>query len=516
MASDPIISVRALSKAFSGVTVLHNIDFDIYPGEVHAVVGENGAGKSTLVKIISGVHLPTHGEIFLDGKPVKIPNPHVARELGIALIHQEPLTFPDLDVTENIFAGHTREGKARFIDWKKKRQQARELLDSLDLTIDENALVRGMPIADQQMVEITCALSTNAKVIIMDEPTAALSQGEVKSLFNIIDKLKRKGKAIVFIGHRLEEIEKIADRVTVLRDGEKVGERFMRELNIDQLVQMMIGRTVKELIGKEKVPIGDVRLELKNLTLPGKFRDISLKVRSGEIVGMAGLVGAGRTDVGQAIFGIHPAETGEILMDGKPLHIRNPAEAIKKGIALVPEDRAVSGLLLPFSIERNMTFATLDKVSNGGFINSQAEDKVVGQYVDELQIKIRSTDQEVRELSGGNQQKVVLSKWLMAEPEILILDEPTRGVDVGAKAEVYKLISKLVKAGKAILMISSELPEIMQLSDRVYVMSEGRITAEFDRGELDSELIMTAASSVASRAAAAAAAAAASAEVGNG
>ena len=499
MEVNPVISVKGLTKAFSGVTVLHNIDFDIYPGEVHALLGENGAGKSTLVKIISGVYKPTHGEIFIEGKPTRIPNPHTARQMGIALIHQEPLTFPDLNVTENIFAGNTREGNTKLIDWRKKRQQARELLDRLELSISETAPVRGMPIADQQMVEIACALSTNAKVIIMDEPTAALSQGEVKSLFEIVNKLKKQGKAIVFIGHRLEEIEQIADRVTVLRDGEKVGERFMRDIDIDQIVQMMIGRTVKELITKETVPIGEVRLEVRNLTLPGKFRDISLTVRSGEIVGMAGLVGAGRTDVGQAIFGIQPALHGEILIDGKPVHIRRPSQAIKRKIALVPEDRAVSGLLLPFSIKMNMTFATLEQFSQSGFMNKAKEDNIVAQYISDLQIKLFNTDQEARELSGGNQQKVVLSKWLMTKPEILILDEPTRGVDVGAKAEVYKLINNLARAGKAILMISSELQEIMQLSDRVYVMCEGHITAEFDRSELDGERIMTAASSVASR-----------------
>lgn len=494
MLGKPIIQVKGMTKAFSGVTVLHNVDFDIYPGEVHALLGENGAGKSTLVKIISGVHQPTSGDIYIDDKIVKIPNPHAGRALGLALIHQEPLTFPDLSVTENIFAGNTRDGKRSSIDWKKKRKQASELLNGLGICIDETAQVRGMPIADQQMVEIACALSTNSRVIIMDEPTAALSSGEVKKLFNIVNKLKEQGKAIVFIGHRLEEIAQIADRVTVLRDGEKVAERLMSEINIEQIVQMMIGRTFKELIAKEKVPIGEVRLELKNLSLPGKFSNISLSVRSGEIVGLAGLVGAGRTDVGNAIFGIAPPESGEIYLDGKPIKVKTPADAIKKGIAMVPEDRAIAGLLLPFTIEHNMTFATLDKISNAGWISESKEDKMVAGFVKELQIKLRDTDQEARELSGGNQQKVVLSKWLMTEPEILILDEPTRGVDVGAKAEVYKLISSLARAGKAILMISSELPEILQLSDRVYVMSEGRLTGEFNRSELSDERIMTAAS----------------------
>lgn len=487
-----IIQVKNMTKAFSGVTVLRNVDFDIYPGEVHALIGENGAGKSTLVKIIGGALSPTHGEIFIDGKKVNIPNPLAARKLGIALMHQEPLTFPDLDVTENIFAGNTRDGKP-FINWNKKRKIARKLLDSLEMDVRETAIVKGMPIAGQQMVEIICALSIEAKVIIMDEPTAALTLDEVNKLFNIIRKLKAQGKAIIFIGHRLEEIEIIADRITVLRDGNKVGERLAKDTPRDMMVQLMIGRTLSEQMEKEEISIGEMLLKVENLSIPGKFEDISIEIRKGEIVGMGGLIGSGRTEVARAIFGLTPPKSGKIFIKGKEEKINNPMEAISKGIAMVPEDRSAGGLFMTFTVEHNMTFASLDKISKWTWLNFKKEDLLVEGYIKNLSIMLRDANQEVRELSGGNQQKVVLSKWLMTQPEIILLDEPTRGIDVGAKAEVYKLINNLAKEGKAILLISSEMEEIIQLSDRVYVMSEGRIAASLGREELSEETIMTAA-----------------------
>jgi len=491
----PIVSVKNVSKSFSGVTVLKNIDFDLYPGEVHALLGENGAGKTTLVKIISGVFPPTKGEIYFKGKKTAINNPHAAREMGIALIHQEPLTFPDLNVTENIFVGHTKEGKSPTIDWKKKRERARELLKSLGVNMDERALVKGMSIADQQMVEITSALSQNAEVIIMDEPTAALSLGEVETLFKIIKKLKKQGKAIVFIGHRLEEIEVVSDRITVLRDGEKVGEMQTEGTKKEQMVQMMIGRSVNEQIHKENNKIGEPLLKLEKGYVLGKFKDISIEVKRGEIVGMAGLVGAGRTEVAEAIFGLDPLQKGKLFYKGKRVKITNPKQAIDKGMALVPEDRAKAGLLLPFTIQKNVTFAILKKIAKFGWIKVKKEKQHVEDYIQKLDIKLRDMKQEAQELSGGNQQKVVLSKWLLTTPDLLILDEPTRGIDVGAKAEVYKLINSLAQQGKGILMISSELPEIMALSDKVYVMCEGRLTGEFERKELVEDKIMTAASS---------------------
>jgi ABC-type sugar transport system ATPase subunit len=498
----PIVNAKKITKTFSGVTVLKDVDFDICAGEVHALVGENGAGKSTLVKIISGVYAPAEGELFIEGSPVRFKGPHAARQAGIALIHQEPLTFQDLNVAENLYLGHTRGSGSPFLNWAELYRKTDELLSSLGVRMKARDPVRGMTIADQQMIEIACALSQNAKVIIMDEPTAALSHGEVDTLFEMIERLKKQGKCIVFIGHRLDEILRIADRITVLRDGRLVGECPREEADQDKLVHMMINRTFKELIVKETVPIGDVLLEARGLTYPGQYYDINLKVRRGEIVGMAGLVGAGRSETASAIFGTNPALSGDIYIKGEKTVIRNPLQAMRKGISMVSEDRARTGLITPFSIKYNMTFAVLYKIAAAfGFIRNKQENELVAKYVSYLNVRMRDTEQPVRELSGGNQQKVVIAKWLLTESEILILDEPTRGIDVGAKAEVYKLINELAKQGKAILMISSELPEILQLSDRVYVMCEGHITGEFSRDELDSRKIMTAASTVRQRSA---------------
>ena len=490
----PVVSARHIVKSFSGVVVLNDVNFDIYPGEVHALIGENGAGKSTLMKIISGVHAPTKGELLLEGKPVSFKTPHAARAAGISLIHQEPLTFQDLNVTENIYLGHTRGTGSPVIDWKQKYKEAGELLESLDVAMKPKDPVKGMSIADQQMIEIASALSQNAKVIIMDEPTAALSKGEADNLFQIVERLKSQGKAIVFIGHRLNEILQISDRITVLRDGQYVGECFAKDVDENDLVEMMIGRKMSDLIVKEDAEIGDVLLETEGLTYPGMYYDVNIKVRRGEIVGMSGLVGAGRSEVASAIFGVQPALSGTIKLNGKEVKIKNVRDAMKKRIAMVPEDRAKAGLVLPFSIRWNMSFAFLKKIVKKGIVDAKREKKFVDEYSKYLNVKMREDTQAVKELSGGNQQKVVIAKWLLTEPDLLILDEPTRGIDVGAKAEVYKLISELAKQGKAILMISSELSEILQLSDRAYVMCEGHVTAEFDRHELDGANIMLAAS----------------------
>jgi ABC-type sugar transport system ATPase subunit len=490
--TEPVLKTKGITKAFGGVIVLRNVDFNIYPREVHALIGENGAGKSTLVKILDGALSPTYGEIFLKGQEIKIPNPLVARKLGIALIHQEPQIFPDLDVTENIFVGHTKDNGDLFINWREKRKIARELLDSLNLNIDEKAPLKGMSIADQQMVEIICALSTNAEVIIMDEPTAVLAPDEVKILFNVIEKLKEQGKSIVFISHRLDEVKIIASRITVLRDGNKVCERMAKNTTIDLMIQLMIGRTLNEQIIKEETTVGETLLEVKNLTLPGQFKNVSIKVNRGEIVGIAGLLGAGQTEVACSIFGITPPESGKIIIKGKEEKINSPIEAIKKGLALVSEDRLQTGLLLPLSVKHNMTLSTLDKISKLTWINFKQEDSLVETYIKRLSIVVRDTNQAVAEISGGNQQKIVLSKWLMTQPEIYILDKPTRGIDVGAKAEVYNLINTLAKEGKGVLMISNELEEIVRLCDRAYILSEGIITAVLERKELSEERIMKA------------------------
>jgi ABC-type sugar transport system ATPase subunit len=495
VSKEPIVKAKGVSKTFSGVKVLDNVDFDIRPGEVHALIGENGAGKSTLVKIISGVHQPTTGTLTVEGVQARFKNPHAAREAGIALIHQEPLTFQDLNVTENLYLGHTRGKGKPLINWNDLYKKSDELLEKLGVKMRSRDPVRGMSIADQQMIEIASALSQNAKVIIMDEPTAALSHGEVATLFDMIRRLKEQGKAIVFIGHRLEEILEIADTITVLRDGALVGERPAAGATTDELVHMMINRSIKELIVKETVPIGDVVLETKNLTFPGQYYDVSIKVRQGEIVGMAGLVGAGRSETAAAIFGTQPAASGEVWIKGKKVDIKNPLVSMKNGVAMVSEDRARTGLITAFTIKYNMTFAVLRNIiSKLGFVNRKKENEMVAEYSKYLNVKMRDPDQTVKELSGGNQQKVVIAKWLLTQSDVLILDEPTRGIDVGAKMEVYRLINELAKQGKAILMISSELPEILQLSDRVYVMSDGHITAEYNRDELDGQKIMTAAS----------------------
>lgn len=492
--TEPILKTKGITKAFSGVIVLRNVDFNIYPGEINALIGENGAGKSTLVKILDGALRPTYGEIFLKGQKIEIPNPLVARKLGIALMHQEPQIFPDLDVTENIFAGHTKDSGDPFINWREKRKIARELLDSFNLNIDEKALLRDMSIADQQMIEIICAISTNAKVIIMDEPTAALTPGEVKILFSVIEKLKERGKSIVFVSHRLDEVKIIASRITVLRDGNKVCERMAENTTRDLMVQLMIGRTLNKQITKKETTVGETLLEVKNLTLPGQFKNVSIKVNRGEIVGIAGLLGAGQTEVVCSIFGITTPESGKIFIKGKEEKINNPAEAIRKGLALVPEDRLQAGLLLPLSVKHNMTLPSLGKISKLTWINFKQEDSLVEAYIKRLSIILRNTNQAVAEISGGNQQKIVLSKWLMTQPEIYILDKPTRGIDVGTKAEVYNLINTLAKEGKGVLMISTELEEIVHLCDRAYIMSEGIITEVLERKELSEERIIKATS----------------------
>jgi ABC-type sugar transport system ATPase subunit len=493
MQNNPIIQTKGISKSFTGPLVLENVDFDLLPGEIHALIGENGAGKSTLMKIICGVFPPTGGAIFLNGAETHITSPHKAAELGIVLIHQEPLIFPDLNVTENIFAGHSRRSGKKYINWKEKFREAEALIAPLNVNFKPGDKVAGMSVADQQMVEIVSALSQDARVIVMDEPTAALTSEEVNNLFKIIRMLKAEGRSIIFISHRLDEIKAISDRVTILRDGKKIDTRMTADVTQDDIIRMMVGRSITEQIPKETAAIGEVALEVKNLTRNGQFHDISLFVRKGEIVGLAGLVGSGRTEVAQTIFGINPADSGTVTVGGKPLSMRSPAEAIAKKVAYVTEDRQHDGLFLDFTIANNIRSAAYWKVYKNGVFQPDAERKVVSEYAEKLRIRMYSPKQRVKELSGGNQQKTVLSKWMLSEPDVLILDEPTRGIDVGAKAEVYHFINELVKQGKAVLMISSEMAEILGLSDRTYVMHEGRINAVFDRHEMNEEVILLAA-----------------------
>lgn len=488
----PLLTASGVSKSFGGISALQDVQFAVCPGEVHALLGENGAGKSTLIKILTGVYQPDAGEIRLDGHPVHFPSTRDALAAGIAAIYQEPSLFPDLDIAENIFVGRQPVRGGR-IDWRKMASEAEMLLRSLGVHLDPRAKARTLSVAQQQMVEIARALSTNARVLIMDEPTSSLTLAEVDELFGIVRQLRERGTAIVFISHRLEELFQIADRVTILRDGRYVTTRSMQGISTGEMIQLMVGRTLDDLFPKVDVTVGAPLLQVRDLSRAGVFENVSLDVRAGEIVGMAGLVGAGRTDVACAIFGAEPATGGTIVLNGKTVQINTPQDAMALGIAYVPEDRQHHGLVLPMSIAQNITLPILNRFRKRGFLHARSERGVAGSAADKLEVKRAGTWQPARELSGGNQQKVVLAKWLETNPRILILDEPTRGIDVGTKAAVHGLMGELAAAGMAILMISSELPEVMGMSDRVIVMREGRVTAHLARADATQEAIMLAA-----------------------
>ncbi len=492
---NPILETKGIYMAFGGVDVLKNVDLEVRPGEIHALVGENGAGKSTLAKIIAGVHQPRAGTIEINGQPTQIPSPHAATDLGIALIHQEPLTFPDLDVAENIYVGRQLIGSIPgWISWGSMYKRAAELLESLGVQLDPHAKVRGLSIANQQMVEMASALSKNAKILLMDEPTAALTPSEVEDLFKIMRRLRDQNTAIVFVSHRLEEIFAVCDRITVLRDGEMVGTRNVKDSSIEEIIRMMVGRPLSALFQKTSAQeIGKPMLEVSGLSRKMKFQDISLQVHAGEIVGLAGLVGSGRTEVARALFGTLDIDAGTVRIDGQAVKIQSPRDAMAKGLTYLPEDRQRHGLLMPMSISQNATLSVLERISNHGWLREQSEREVTTEYVEKLHVVLRDVSQPVRELSGGNQQKVVISKWMLVNPKVMILDEPTRGIDIGAKSEVHRLMGELAAQGMAILMISSELPEILAMSDRVLVMREGRISGRFDRSDATQERIMAAA-----------------------
>ena len=491
--SEPILRMTNIVKNFAGVQALRGVDFDLYPGEVHAILGENGAGKSTLIKVITGVHQPNDGEIYLDGRQVHFANPLESRQHGIAAIYQEPSLFPDLDIAENIFVGRQPMGVGRRVAWRRMYRGAAELLDSLGVELSPKTKARDLSVAQQQMVEIARALSVNAKILIMDEPTSSLTLAEVEDLFRIARRLREAGTAIVFISHRLEDLFELADRVTVLRDGDYVGTREMAGVTTEELIQMMVGRTLSDLFPKQEVEAGEVALKVDGLTLPGVFADVSFELRKGEILGMAGLVGAGRTDVARTIFGIATAAAGAIEIDGRPVKIRSPQQAMNLGLAYVPEDRQHHGLVLPMNLSQNITLPILSEYARGGWLKKGAELEAAQRAASQMAVKAASLWQKAQELSGGNQQKVVLAKWLSTHPRILMLDEPTRGIDVGTKAAVHALMSELAAQGMAILMISSELPEILGMSDRIIVMREGRVTAQLTRAEATQEKIMLAA-----------------------
>jgi rhamnose transport system ATP-binding protein len=487
---DNILELKQISKSFSGVEVLHGVSFELRPGEVHALLGENGAGKSTLVKVMTGIHQPDGGQIFLNGEQVYFPDTRESRRAGIAAIYQELSLFPDLDVAENIFVGRQPLSSGRRINWRKLYKEADQLLTSLGVHLDLKQKARSLSIAQQQMVEIARAFSIDARILIMDEPTSSLTLNEVADLFRLVHRLREQGTAIIFISHRLEELFEIADRVTVLRDGYYVDTRPMDQVTRDDLIRLMVGRTITNLFPKQDVKAGEVMLKVEHLTRAGAFEDVSFELHRGEILGMAGLIGAGRTDVARAIFGVEPSTSGSIQIEGQEIQIHSPQQAIDLGLAYVPEDRQTHGLIPPMNLIANLSLPTLNHYVRRGWLQAKAEQSAAFEVARQMEVRANNIWQKARELSGGNQQKIVLGKWLSTKPRILILDEPTRGIDVGTKAAVHELMSQLASEGIAILMISSELPEVLGMSDRILVMREGHMTATLSRAEATQEKIL--------------------------
>jgi rhamnose transport system ATP-binding protein len=488
----PRAELRGISKRFAATQALDDVSLDLRPGEIHALVGENGAGKSTLVKILAGIHQPDSGTIWLDGEQTQIHGPAQSRALGIAVVHQEPRLFPDLTVAENVFIGHAPAGRLGTIDWGGTRRAAQALFRQLDVQFDVDAPVRGLSMADQQLIEIAKSLSVEARVLILDEPTASLSAHEVERLFTIVRRLRDRGVAVLFVSHRLDEVFQLCDRATVFRDGKHVVTTATSDLTTANLVRHMVGRAVS-LFPKVETTVGDVLLEVRGLTRVGVFRDVAFSVRAGEIVGFAGLVGAGRTEVARVLFGIDQPDGGEIRLGGMPVSFASPSAAMHAGIAYLPEDRHQEGLVLDFTIAQNVTLPIMPRLFPRLLVRSSIERKVARDYTRQFNVRMTGVDQLVGALSGGNQQKVVLAKWLAAKPKVLILDEPTRGIDIGAKVEVHRIISELAGSGLGIILISSDLPEVLAMSDRILVLHEGRITAEIPRERATEERVMFAA-----------------------
>jgi rhamnose transport system ATP-binding protein len=488
----PSVALRGVSKRFAATQALSDVTLELRAGEIHALVGENGAGKSTLVKILAGIHTPDTGTVELDGHAVVLRGPGHARDLGIAVVHQEPRLFPDLSVAENVYLGHTPSGPLGSVDWRAMRRDAKALFDVLDVRFDVQAPVRGLSMADQQLIEIAKALSVEAKVLVLDEPTASLSAHEVERLFTIVRGLRDRGVAVLFVSHRLGEVFDLCDRATVLRDGKHVITTVTRELTTGDLIRHMVGRQVS-LFPKVETEVGEVLLEVEGLTRTGEFEDVSFAVRAGEIVGMAGLVGAGRTEVARVLFGIEQRDAGTVRVAGREVSFAGPSEAMDAGVAYLPEDRHQEGLILDFSIAENVTLPILRRLFPRLLTRGSREREVAEEYTERFHVRMTGVDQPVGALSGGNQQKVVLAKWLASKPRVLILDEPTRGIDIGAKVEVHRLIADLAASGLAVILISSDLPEVLAMSDRILVLHEGRITAEIPRGRATEERVMFAA-----------------------
>ncbi len=489
--SEHLVEMRDIVKGFPGVLAVNKARFDLFPGEVHCLVGENGAGKSTLMKILAGALPMDSGEIWLEDARISIHSPHHAQQLGISMIYQEFNLSPYLSVAENIFLGRQpRLGRTPFINWPKMYRDAREILSRIRVALDVRKPVNECSVAQQQMVEIAKAVSFHAKILIMDEPSATLTQYELEALFELIGNLRAQGIGIIYISHRLDEVFQIGDRVTVMRDGASIDTNPVSAMTREDIIRRMVGRELKEEYPKEAYQRGEERLRVEGLTRYGVFEDVRFSLYGGEVTGLTGLVGAGRTEVGRAIFGADPLDRGQIYLDRRPVTVRSPQEAIRQGIGLLPEDRKLHGLILGMTVRENTTLANLRALVRGLFVDKRRERQVTQSYVDNLQIRTPSLDQTVRNLSGGNQQKVVLAKWLFTRCRVLIFDEPTRGIDVGAKVEIYKLMNNLVRQGVCVLMISSELPEVLGMCDRILVMHEGRLAGELSRKEATQERIM--------------------------
>ncbi|HPY40472.1 MAG TPA: sugar ABC transporter ATP-binding protein, partial [Thiolinea sp.] len=469
----PLFSLRAVSKLFPGVKALDQVQLDLYPGQVTALIGENGAGKSTLVKCMTGIYHPDEGEIRFQGQAIHLKTPEDARHLGITAIHQETVLFDELSVTENIFAGnYLRKGKWGWLDWERMYQQAQRILNDIEAPISPKALLKDLSIGQRHMVAIARALSFDAKVVILDEPTAALSRHEIEELYKIVERLKQAGCAILFISHKFDEIFAIADRYTVFRDGTYVGEGLISAVSEPQLVTMMVGRTVNQVFPKVPVHIGKPILQVTDLCHPTEFAHINFTLHQGEILGFYGLVGAGRTELMQALFGVSRPSSGQISLEQQVLNLRSPADAIKAGIVYVPEERQAQGVVLPLPIYQNIGLPQLATINANGFLHDKAEYELADVYARRLQVKAPNWLEKVENLSGGNQQKVVIGKWLATKPKVIILDEPTKGIDIGSKAAVHAFMAELVQEGLAVIMVSSELPEVMGMSDRIIVMHE--------------------------------------------
>jgi ribose transport system ATP-binding protein len=490
MEERPFLEMRRIRKTFPGVVALEDVHLEIQKGEVHILLGENGAGKSTLVKILGGAFPKTSGEILIDGQEIDIRSPRHSQQLGIAIIYQELNLVPQLSAGENIFLGREPLWVKGIVNQAQLHVEAQKILDGLGLELSSRSLVRDLGVAQQQMVEVAKALSLNARIIIMDEPTSALTEKEIKDLFTAIRRLKERGVSIIYISHRLEELFEIGDRVTVLRDGGYVGTKAVGEISRDDLIRMMVNRELKEQFPKQQSPPGPEVLRVENLSRAGVLHDISFSLYAGEVLGIAGLLGSGRTELARAIFGADQKDSGRICLHGECCEIGSPRSAIRHGLGFLTEDRKIQGLVLNLSVKENVGLPNLHLFSRLGVLRPQEEEAAVSKLVTELRVKTPGLDQKVVHLSGGNQQKVVMGKWLLSQAEILIFDEPTRGIDVGSKVEIYHWINRLTAAGVGIIMISSELPEILGMSDRILVMREGRIAQELSRADATPELIL--------------------------